>query len=125
MNLALFDFDGTITNKDTFTDFIYFAVDRKRLIIGKVLLASIIFGYKLGLLPPGKAREIVAGFGFKGRDINELRCLGRRYAEQMPPGISGRKRWKEFAGINRRGIASWWFRLRWISTCPSGAMNII
>ena len=31
MNLALFDFDGTITNADTFTPFVYCAVKAARL----------------------------------------------------------------------------------------------
>ena len=35
MNLALFDFDGTITSKDTFTPFIYLSVPRNR---GKKLI---------------------------------------------------------------------------------------
>jgi hypothetical protein len=39
-NLALFDFDGTITSHDTFTPFIYYAVDPQRLAVGKVVLGS-------------------------------------------------------------------------------------
>lgn len=35
MNLALFDFDGTITTADTFTNFLRFAVRRHRLVVGR------------------------------------------------------------------------------------------
>ena len=38
MNLALFDFDGTITDNDSFTAFLYVAATRQRLFWGKVLL---------------------------------------------------------------------------------------
>ena len=38
MNLALFDFDGTITECDTFTPFIKKAIPRSRMIVGRLLL---------------------------------------------------------------------------------------
>ncbi len=85
MNLALFDFDGTITNKDTFTDFIHFAVDRKRLMIGKIILSPFILGYKLGVIPAGKTREIIAGFGFRGRKSLDVNSIGLKYCNQMIP----------------------------------------
>jgi phosphoserine phosphatase len=34
MNLALFDFDGTITTKQTFVDFVKIAADRSRVLAG-------------------------------------------------------------------------------------------
>lgn len=85
MNLALFDFDGTITNKDTFTGFIYYAVGRRRLMLGKLFLAPVILGYKMGVVPAAKARERVAGFGFKGRKLSDICNLGGRYAERLIP----------------------------------------
>ena len=38
MNIALFDFDGTVTFKDTFIPFIYFAASPRRIALGAVLL---------------------------------------------------------------------------------------
>jgi len=37
------------------------------------------------LIPPGKTGEVVAEFDFKGRDIEELRRPGRRYARHVLP----------------------------------------
>ncbi|MCG8685709.1 MAG: HAD-IB family hydrolase [Desulfobacterales bacterium] len=85
MNLALFDFDGTITNKDTFKDFIYIAASPKRIFWGRLALVPIILGYKLKLIPASKTREIVAGLAFKGRDINDLRLAGEEYARDIIP----------------------------------------
>ncbi len=45
MNLALFDFDGTITTRETFADFMHFAVTRRRLAVGRVVLAPVVIGY--------------------------------------------------------------------------------
>ncbi|MBM7070767.1 HAD family hydrolase [Shewanella sp. 202IG2-18] len=81
MNLALFDFDGTITTADTFTEFIKQTTPKRRKIIGKLALAPIIVGYKLGLIPAHKARPKVAHFVFKGRNETEVFEEGKRFAD--------------------------------------------
>lgn len=40
MNLALFDFDGTITNKDMYTSFLKFSVTKIRFVFVAVLFYS-------------------------------------------------------------------------------------
>jgi len=50
MNLALFDFDGTITNKGTYLEFIRFAVSLPRQLVGNALLSPLIAAYHLGLI---------------------------------------------------------------------------
>ncbi len=85
MDLALFDFDGTITDNNTFTPFIRYAVGRKRMMFGRFLLTPVIVGYKTGLVPGRIAREIVAGFGFRGRPVSELQYIGRKYATEVLP----------------------------------------
>lgn len=35
MNIALFDFDGTITHTDTFTKFIFFATNKEMLSLSR------------------------------------------------------------------------------------------
>ena len=50
-DLALFDFDGTITFSDTFTPFLYFASSRGHIARQYIRLAPKIIGYKLGLVP--------------------------------------------------------------------------
>ncbi|MFH0974870.1 MAG: HAD family hydrolase [Spirochaetota bacterium] len=85
MNLALFDFDRTITTIDTYIDFIYFAAERKRIMLGKMILIPVILGYKLGIIPSGKTRETVAGFAFKGRKLTDIQSIGVKYADQVLP----------------------------------------
>jgi phosphatidylglycerophosphatase C len=87
MNLALFDFDRTITTIDTYIDFIYFAAGRKRLILGKIILVPVILGYKLGIISSGNTRETVAGFAFKGRRIADIQAIGIKYSDQVLPGF--------------------------------------
>src|SRR6185503_13334388 len=42
MNLALFDFDGTITHRDTFTPFLRFAVRPERMALARIFLSPLI-----------------------------------------------------------------------------------
>jgi phosphatidylglycerophosphatase C len=79
-NLALFDFDGTITHSDTFTPFIHFSAPRLRLVLGMTLLLPLILLYELGLLPATRMRAAAAFLTFVGRDAAEVNELGSRYA---------------------------------------------
>ena len=51
MNIALFDFDGTITKKDTLFDFIIFAVGYKTFIIKLISLVPFLILYTLKIIP--------------------------------------------------------------------------
>lgn len=88
MNLALFDFDGTITASDTFTPFLRFAVRRRRVLAGAVLLAPLSIAYHCRMVPACRARPIAARFGFRGEDARTIRKLGRRYAAEVLPGCT-------------------------------------
>jgi len=86
-NLALFDFDGTITSKDTFTAFVHFAMSPTRLLLGKLLLSPLIVGYKAGLVSGATIRTSVSRFGFAGRRERALREAGLVFGSQMLPQV--------------------------------------
>jgi HAD superfamily hydrolase (TIGR01490 family) len=102
MNLALFDFDGTVTFKDTFTPFIYFATSRTRIALGRVLLAPMILGYKLGLIAAPRMRAAIARIAFQGRYESEVKALGARYSATLSarvrPEALERIRWHQANG---------------------------
>jgi len=85
MNLALFDFDGTITWKDMFTDFILFAVEHKRILFGRIFLIPVLIAYKLRILSASRTREIAAGFAFRGRRFTDIQSLGRIFTNEVIP----------------------------------------
>jgi HAD superfamily hydrolase (TIGR01490 family) len=102
-NLALFDFDGTITSKDTFTAFVHFAMGPARLLSGKILLSPLIVGYKAGLVSGATIRASVSRFGFAGRRESELREAGLAFgADVLPqvvrPAMLERIRWHQSQG---------------------------
>jgi phosphatidylglycerophosphatase C len=82
-NLALFDFDGTITSRDTFTPFVFHAVAPARLATGKLVLSPLIAAYKLGFLSASRMRRSIVHFGFRGRRETEVRQAGLEYARNQ------------------------------------------
>ena len=84
-NLALFDFDGTISLRDNFSPFIYYSVDPLRLALGKVFLSPLLIAYKLGILSASDMRQRVARFGFRGRSTAEIQEMGLTYSVNELP----------------------------------------
>lgn len=86
MNLALFDFDGTLTTREILPAFVYSAVPPKRLRVGKLLLAPWVAGYKLGWVSGISIREKIARVGFRGMSEVDYLAAGERFArEALPP----------------------------------------
>ena len=85
MNLALFDFDGTITKKDTFSDFMHFAANPARKVVCMVAFAPLMLSYKAGWVSASTARPIAARFAFGNFSAEKLHTLGRRYAAEVLP----------------------------------------
>jgi HAD superfamily hydrolase (TIGR01490 family) len=85
MNLALFDFDGTITSSDTWTPFMRFAVPPARLIAGQVLLAPVFVGHRMGVISSSTGRQMATRLGFQGVPSAAVRQLGVQYATTMIP----------------------------------------
>jgi phosphatidylglycerophosphatase C len=85
MNLALFDFDGTITKSDTWTPFIRFAGRLARMLAGRVLLSPVIAGYRLGLVSASRGRQMAARVCFQGEEAAAVRQRGVGYATTALP----------------------------------------
>jgi HAD superfamily hydrolase (TIGR01490 family) len=105
VNLALFDFDGTITRNDTWTEFLRFSATRPRLVAAGVLLGPLIVGYKLGWISARRSRPIVAGVAFRGRRAAAVRALGRTYACEMLPRVVRRRALDRIEWHKRQGDA--------------------
>lgn len=84
-DLALFDFDGTITSTDTWTPFMRFAVPRGRLLAGRAVLAPVVVAYRLGAISASRGRQIAARVAFQGVPAEVVRRVGAEYAARMLP----------------------------------------
>ena len=102
-SLALFDFDGTVTDNDNFTAFIKFASGRRKLAALYPFIAPVICGYRLGIISPPRTREIVAGMFFKGMRISDLVQTGEKYSETVIPSHIRKKAADAIAMHKERG----------------------
>ena len=102
-NLALLDFDGTITSREMFPDFMRFAVTPRRLAVGKIVLAPLVAGYRLGMVPGNMVRSRIVHFGFRGVAETSVREAGVAFARTVLPGVirpvaAERIRWHQAQG---------------------------
>lgn len=103
MDLALFDFDHTITYVDTYSRFLRTSArpgQRKR---GELSVAPWLLGYKLGLVSAPRLRARATLVAFRGRIESDVREAGMRYAQtELPhmvrPEMLERIRWHQTRG---------------------------
>jgi HAD superfamily hydrolase (TIGR01490 family) len=78
--LALFDFDGTITTKDSLVEFIRYAVGTTNYYLGLARLSPMLMAYTLKLIPNNIAKERVIEYFFGGYSSEKFRELANSYA---------------------------------------------
>ena len=77
-----FDFDGTLTTKDTLLEFIRFAKGSGQMFRGFLLFSPLLLLMKLHLYPNWKAKQQLFSYFFKGMNIDDFNALCTRFAEQ-------------------------------------------
>jgi len=82
MILALFDFDGTLTTKDSLVDFIKFAVGTRSYYLGILLLSPMLIAFKLKLIRNDIAKEKLISHFFKGWDHVSFQHIADQYSMQ-------------------------------------------
>lgn len=87
MNLALFDFDGTITHQDAYTKFLFYATSKRRILFGGLITSPVIALYKLGLLPARYTRPVLSKMAFFGRKTTEVDALAARFVHDYLPSV--------------------------------------
>jgi HAD superfamily hydrolase (TIGR01490 family) len=83
--IAFFDFDGTITKKDTLLEFIKFTKGSFGFYLGFLLNLPYLIAYKLKIISNQSAKEKVLRFFFHGIAIVEFNRRCQEFAEQVVP----------------------------------------
>jgi HAD superfamily hydrolase (TIGR01490 family) len=78
--LALFDFDGTITTKDSLICFIRFAVGDIKFVAGMLYLSPMLAAYKLKIIANDKAKQYMLAYFFKGMHEEVFEQLAGEYS---------------------------------------------
>ena len=81
--IVAFDFDGTLTSKDTLLEFIRFAKGSKGFWLGFLRYAHLLVLMKLGLYPNWKVKQKVFAHFFEGMRIETFDELCRRFAQNQ------------------------------------------
>lgn len=81
--IAVFDFDGTLTRKDSFIEFASHAVGWPRLLLGISVNFHSILAWKLRLMDGGQAKEKLFSWLFKGMPMSDFHRLCKSFVERI------------------------------------------
>ncbi|CAB1275715.1 HAD family hydrolase [Candidatus Nitrosacidococcus tergens] len=85
--IAFFDFDGTLTYRDSIADFILFSKSWSQVLLGGIVLSPTLLAYGLKLQNNSLAKGKALTYFFGGMPESELIEKGQQYAEQRIPQI--------------------------------------
>ncbi len=80
MNLALFDFDGTLTSKDSLGEFLKHSVSREKYLINMFKFMPYFILWQLRLMQNGIAKEHLLRIFFKGIDEKNFKAIAKNYS---------------------------------------------
>ena len=81
--IAVFDFDGTITRKDTLLEFIKFSKGSRQFFFGFLLFAPLFVAMKLRLYPNWKAKQKLFSYFYKGVSIKQFNEWGNGFSSKI------------------------------------------
>lgn len=93
--IAFFDFDGTITTKDSLLEFIKFYKGTGFFYFGFLLYSPYVVAYKLGIIPNYVAKQKVLQFFFKGDSMEQFTAGCKKFAQTVLPSLVRPKALKE------------------------------
>jgi phosphatidylglycerophosphatase C len=85
--LVLFDFDGTITTKDTLLEFIRFYHGSLKFLIGFALLSPVIALHLFKIIPNWKAKQFVLTWFFKDESVEQFAAKCDNFTHKIIPSL--------------------------------------
>ena len=83
--VAAFDFDGTLTRRDTFTDFVHQIVGFRKLAAGIFVNSPMLLKYLFRITSNHAAKEAMFGYYFRGWRVEEFDAQCRVYSTRSLP----------------------------------------
>ena len=103
--IAFFDFDGTITSKDTLLEFIRYSKGDFSFYAGFALHSPILIAYKLQIISNHRAKEIMLRHFFGRMPLEEFNKLCDQFYHERLPSLIREKAMKEIAKLQAHGAA--------------------
>lgn len=85
MDLALFDFDGTISDREMFVAFLEHAVKPRRLALCKLALAPLVVGYQWGWISADRIRAVAVRAGLSGEVVADVEERAKSFGTSVLP----------------------------------------
>lgn len=85
--LVLFDFDGTITTKDTLIEFVRFYRGPRKYLESMITLSPILGLYALKMIPNWKAKQYFLSRHFRGENIDVFNSRCREFSTNILPSL--------------------------------------
>jgi HAD superfamily hydrolase (TIGR01490 family) len=101
--IAFFDFDGTITTKDTLLEFVKHSKGTGAFYLGFLLTSPWMVAYKLKLISNQRAKERFLRFFFRKMPLSEFGQLCESFASTAIPGLIRPKALTEIARLQEAG----------------------
>jgi HAD superfamily hydrolase (TIGR01490 family) len=99
--IAFFDFDGTITTRDTLLEFIKFGKGKRAFYSGFLYNIFYLIAYKIKLISNQEAKEKVLSYFFKDMDLIEFDKLSEAFSKKKLPSIIRHGAEKEIARLQQ------------------------
>jgi len=101
--IAVFDFDGTLTRRDSLLPFLHRAVGQFRFWWGILVLSPMLLRYALKLIPNWRAKEVMITHFFSNWSEEKLDKVGQRFAVQVIPQMLRLEAWQRVRWHQEQG----------------------
>jgi phosphatidylglycerophosphatase C len=102
--IAFFDFDGTITRKDTLLEFIRYCKGSFGFYLGFAINLPFLIGYKLRMISNQSAKEKVLRFFFSGTTVEDFKKNCEDFGRRVVPGLVRPKALEEISRLKAQGV---------------------
>jgi phosphatidylglycerophosphatase C len=103
-SIAFFDFDGTITRKDTLIELAKFAVGSASFYAGMIGLAPWLLAMKAGIISNEKAKEKMLTHFYKGYSLEKFNTLCQAFSEAVLPHLLRSDAMEEIVRLKSRNV---------------------
>jgi phosphoserine phosphatase len=101
--IAFFDFDGTITTRDTLLEFIKFSKGKPNFYVGFLLNSPWLVAFKCKLISNQTAKERILRWFFRGQSLDDFQQRCDQFARIVIPGLLRPKALQEVARLQAAG----------------------
>jgi HAD superfamily hydrolase (TIGR01490 family) len=102
--IAFFDFDGTITKKDTLLEFIKYSKGNTAFYAGFCLHAHYLLAYKLKIITNQKAKEKILTHFFGNMPLDSFQQFCNRFMQEKIPQLIRPGAYKEIEKLQQNGV---------------------